>query len=370
MIRPKIALVNNAHPFSGMGKYAFNLFENYRKQNKNVKMFYLETKTNKIGNKKGVMKIRKDLHFIQLNKTVLTYYWFPKKIPAGFNLYHATNQFLAKLAKYRRPCIITHMDMRPIILPTDISMRLTGLALKQLLGYYKYADKIIALDEIVKDQLIERKIVPEEKVNVIYPGFNPEVYKPVKKTVARRRLGLSMDKKIVINVGSEEPIKNIPLVLEVSKRLQEEIKNLMLIRIGGSKHSGSYWKISQKLKKEVNLREYSSVPEEEMCYFYSAADVCITPVSYSEGFMFPPLEAMACGTPSIVSSVLAKAFGDGSLVVKELKVKLWKDAVYAVLTDKKLAKKLSRKGLKCAKKFTLEKSLKATWRIYESVLSE
>lgn len=190
----------------------------------------------------------------------------------------------------------------------------------------------------------------------------------MKKTIARKRLGLSMNKKIVINVGSEEPIKNVPLVLKVIEELQREIRDLMLIRIGGSKQSGSYWKVSQKLKKQVNLREYSSVPEKDMCYFYSAADVCITPVSYSEGFMFPPLEAMACGTPSIVSSVLSKAFGDGSLVVKKLETNPWKEAVRAVLTDKNLEKKLRKRGLNCAKRFTLEKNLRATWRVYEEIL--
>jgi glycosyltransferase involved in cell wall biosynthesis len=365
----KIALVNNAHPFSGMGKYAFNLFERLKEKNENVKMFYLETKHNRIKNEKNLIKIRKDWYFIQLNKTFLTYYWFPKQIPDGFELYHATNQFLAKLAKLKKPCIITHMDIRPIILPHDFSTRMIGFFLKRLLKYYKYADKILALDEVVKEQLIERNIVDEDKIKVIYPGYNPKTYKPVPKEIARKKIGIPEDSKVIINVGSEEPIKNIPLILKVVRELQKVIKNLVLIRIGGSVESGAYWKIKQKLKKGIDIREVRKVPENKMKYFYSAADVSLNPYSYSEGFFFPPLESMACGTPTLVSKVLEKAFGKGSLVVPKLTVNEWKKYTYSVLTDKKLSKKLSKQGLKLAKNFTLEKNFELTYKVYEEVLS-
>jgi glycosyltransferase involved in cell wall biosynthesis len=78
---------------------------------------------------------------------------------------------------------------------------------------------------------------------------------------------------------------------------------------------------------------------------------------------------MACGTPTLVSKVLEKAFGKGSLVVPKLTLNDWKEYTYSVLTDKKLSKRLSRRGIKLAKNFTLEKNFELTYKAYEEVLS-
>lgn len=362
----KVVLVNNYHPFSGAGKYAFNLFKNFKKSGKNVKMFYLETNDNKIGDLKGVEKINKSFFLTEINKTILPYFWFTSKIPDGFDIYHATNQFLAKLAKYHKNCLITHMDIRPIAFPYDLRMRLIGTMLKQLLKYYKYAAKILALSQVVKDEIVEMGVVDESVVDVIYPGYDPGTYKPLAKNKAREKLGLPQNAKIIINVGSEEPVKNIPMLMDTVYQLQKEVPELMLIRVGGSKESGKYWHEKSDIKSKINIKEVQKVPESEMYLYYNAADVCVTPVLYGEGFLFPPLESMACGTPSIVSDEL-KVFERGSLVVGKKDMEGLKDAVYKVLTNSTLSKTLSKKGIKEAKNFTLEKNVKKTFEAYEDV---
>ncbi|MBI2542866.1 MAG: glycosyltransferase family 4 protein [Candidatus Aenigmarchaeota archaeon] len=364
----KVALVNNHHPFSGAGKYAFNLLTNFRKFNKNVKMFYLETDSNKIEEISGVEKIKKNLGFTELNKSLLPYFWFTRKIPDGFDVYHATNQFLSKLAKYHKNCVITHMDIRPIAYPYDFRMKMVGVMLKHLLKYYKYAAKILALSEVVKNELLEMGVVEEYVVDVVYPGYDPKVYKPFPKSKARKKLNLPQDAKIVINVGSEEPVKNIPMLINAVDQLQSGIPEIMLVRIGGSKESGKYWEKEIDAKNRINIMELQKIPESEMHLYYNAADVCVTPVLYGEGFLFPPLEAMACGTPSIVSDEL-KVFEKGSLVVPKDSIEELKDAIYKVLTKNSLSKQLSKKGLRDAKNFTLEKNVKNTYKAYEEIAS-
>ncbi len=331
-------------------------------------MFYLETSDNKIEVMNGVEKIKKNLFLTEINKSILSYFWFPTKIPDGFDIYHATNQFLAKLAKYHKNCIITHMDIRPIAFPYDFRMRLVGTMLKHLLKYYKYAAKILALSEVVKNELLEMKIVDEDKVDVIYPGYDPTVYRQFSKYKARKKLGLAQDVKIVINVGSEEPVKNVPMLMNAIHDLQKNLPEIMLLRIGGSKESGKYWKDDSDVKKKINIKEVQKIPESQMYLYYNAADVCVTPVLYGEGFLFPPLEAMACGTPSIVSDEL-KVFERGSLVVGKGDFEKLKDTIYNVLTENKLSRRLSKKGMKEAKNFTLEKNLRKTYKSYKEVMS-
>ncbi len=363
----KVALVNNYHPFSGAGKYAFNLLTNFRKFDKNVKMFYLETKDNKIGNVNGVQKIQKDLFFTEINKSILPYFWFTQNVPSGFDIYHATNQFLARVAKYHKNSIITHMDIRPIAFPYDFRMRLVGVMLKRLMKYYKHAAKILALSQVVKDEIVEMKIVEEDKVDVVYPGYDPKTYKPISKIKARQKLGLPQNAKIVINVGSEEPVKNIPMLMNAISEIQKDLPEIMLVRIGGSKESGKYWKEESDTRDKINVRQFQKIPESEMHLYYNAADVCVTPVLYGEGFLFPPLEAMACGVPSIVSDEL-KVFEKGSIVVGKNDEKELKESIHDVLTNRLLSKKLSRKGLVEAKNFTLEKNVQKTYKAYEEVM--
>ena len=164
----KVALANYFHPFSGIGKYPFNLLKVYRKQKKQVDMVYFETRHNRIPDYKGIIKVKGDTPFFEINKAVLPYFYFPKQLPDGYDVYHAGNQYLARIALYRKPCVITHHDIRPMVLAHDMKMRLIGFTLKYLLKFYRKAAKIIAISNEAKQSLLDLNIVPEEKIKVIY----------------------------------------------------------------------------------------------------------------------------------------------------------------------------------------------------------
>ncbi len=359
----KIALVNNSHPFSGMGKYAFNLLNSYMRQKKSVEMFYLETPDNKIKSLNGVNKIQRNLGSIELNKTLLPYFIFPKKIPEGYNVYHATNQFLARLALYKPRCVITHHDIRPIILSHDLKMWMVGRVLRYLLKSYKKAHKIIAIADVIKEDLLKLKIIPEEKITIVYHGYDKGLYKPMSKKSARKKLGLPQDIKILLNVGAEEPIKNIPLLLEATRIIQK-VEKVLLVRVGGGITSGGYWKTSESLKTGIDIKEFKNVSEKDMPLIYNAADVFIAPYTYDEGFMFPPLESMACGVPTVLSNL--KTFEQGSIRAPNDPQGL-AEVVLKILNNSLLHRKLSRKALKMAERFSMETHLKNTYRVYEEV---
>jgi len=103
---------------------------------------------------------------------------------------------------------------------------------------------------------------------------------------------------------------------------------------------------------------------------FNGARIFVYP-SYYEGFGLPPLEAMACGTPTIVSntSTLPEIVGSSALQVDPNNVEQLKQAILKILTDRKLEKNLIKKGLQNAKKFTWHKSASEMLNTYNQLLS-
>ena len=352
----KIAIITHWHPFTGGGKYAFNIFDRLSKGKKfKTNLIYHEYDSNRVGYMDGVIKIRSN-SFNFLNKTIYTYYDFTKHIPDGYDIYHATNQFLAKTAHYRKPCVISHLDLIPILFSKG-KFAPIGFFLKRLLKYYKEAEHIIAISELVRDELLQFMNIPDEKISVIYPGFDEKIYKPINKETARKKLGLPLDKKIILNVGSEEPDKGVPFLLEILKwkKYMKFFKDVVLIRIGSSNPK---W---DAVKKSIGIIQLKGIPEEQMPLYYSAADVFAAPFNYGAGFVYPPLEAIACGIPALVSNLQF----DGYMNVPQ---NLFADMLENILEDEKFRKGLVSKSLESSKSYTLTKEIQEINKIYKRVL--
>jgi glycosyltransferase involved in cell wall biosynthesis len=123
-----------------------------------------------------------------------------------------------------------------------------------------------------------------------------------------------------------------------------------------------------KLQSHVILPGY--VSSDELPAFYSAADLFVFPSLY-EGFGLPPLEAMACGTPVVVSnsSSLPEVIGDSGVLVDPYNVTALADGMRRVLADTALQDDLRARGLKRAAEFSWERSARQTLEVYKQVLS-
>ncbi|MFH1663565.1 MAG: glycosyltransferase family 1 protein [archaeon] len=352
--------MNNFAPKTGIGKYSFNLLESVS-DSVEIEMLYLESKDNRITEPNNkIKKITQQFSFPVFNKSLSWYYFFPSRIPKGYSLYHLSSQFLARTAEFRKPCIITHMDLAPVLFPKEYPF-LTSFLAKKVLSFYSKMDKILTISEKAKKELIDFLGIEKEKVVSIPLGFDERIFFPVNKAEARKKLNLPLDKKIILNIGSEEPRKNIPCLLNACKKLEIELKNTLLLRIGN--RNPEY----DSLKKGMNLTELNKVPEKLLQLYYSAADLFIFPATYEGGFAFPPLEAMACGTPTIVGEEL-ELFKEGAVITDVSDFNKVFDSAKKILLNESLAVKMSQKAITASKQFTLKEEARKTTEVYNEVL--
>ncbi|MCD6419940.1 MAG: glycosyltransferase family 4 protein, partial [Synergistetes bacterium] len=122
-------------------------------------------------------------------------------------------------------------------------------------------------------------------------------------------------------------------------------------------------------RKDIILTGY--VSDEELVKWYNRAQVFVLPSKF-EGFGLPPLEAMACGTPVIVSNVasLPEVCGDAAYYVDPYDVEDIALGIRTVLSDENLQKELVRKGFERVKLFSWEKTAKQILEVFEEVLRE
>ena len=163
---------------------------------------------------------------------------------------------------------------------------------------------IIVATEKEKQDLLRYYDASKEKIDVVPCGVNMELFKPVDKMSARQRLGIA-DEKLLLFVGRIDPLKGIDNLIRTMPLLKK-YWNLKLVVVGGDENSRAELEKLKKLSSEINIRDSVDfrglVKQEQLPYFYSAADVCVVP-SYYESFGLVPLEALACGTPVVTTDV-------------------------------------------------------------------
>lgn len=285
---------------------------------------------------------------------------------------HITTQKNAFVLNFMNPekSVVTCHDIIPYIFNEFKGMRkfLFDLSVKGM----RKADKIIAVSESTKNDLIKYLNFPENKIEVIYESVNTYEFKLIEN--AREKLkekGFDFgDNKLILYVGLDKPTKNIPELIKAFYKLKKLIPNVKLIKIGGYEWKSERIKIL-KLIKDLNLEKdvlfFENINKENLVLFYNTADIFVFPSLY-EGFGLPVLEAMACGCSVIASNKasIPEVVGDAGILIEPNSDNLFK-SMFNLLKDKGLRKELSKKGLEQAKKFSLEKECEKTLKVYEKL---
>jgi glycosyltransferase involved in cell wall biosynthesis len=200
------------------------------------------------------------------------------------------------------------------------------------------------------------------------------VYRPItnRQEVRRavQRYGLPLE--FIIFVGTLEPRKNVPALLCALRELHNQGYDLHLAIVGrkGWLYEEIFAKVAE-LRLSDHVHFLTGVSNEDLARLYNAAR-CLALPSHYEGFGLPPLEAMACGTPVVVSDrgSLPEVVGDAGLVIDPDDTQDLSGAIRRLLDDDSLRSSLRQKGLMRASTFSWAKAAQQTMAIYDKVLAE
>lgn len=163
---------------------------------------------------------------------------------------------------------------------------------------------IIAATAREKDDLVRYYGTSPHKISIVPCGVNTELFRPMERKAARRRVDLGFG-KIVLFAGRIEPLKGLDRLLRAFAYLQNGW-NPGLVIIGGDEYSRDEVERLINLSRELNISGSvvfrGMVKHQELPCYYNAADVCVIP-SYYETFGLVGLESIACGTPVVATDV-------------------------------------------------------------------
>ncbi|MGQ9626424.1 MAG: glycosyltransferase family 4 protein [Anaerolineae bacterium] len=229
------------------------------------------------------------------------------------------------------------------------------------------ARRVIAISESTKRDIVRLLGISEQKVAVIYPGLDGACRPLPPEDVAAFRARRGLPERFIFFLGTLEPRKNVPnLVRAYALLRQKGSKGVRLVIAGarGWMYEDIFATVEALgLGEEVVFPGY--IPQEELPFWYNAAEVFVYPSLY-EGFGMPVLEAMACGTPAIVAdaSSLPEVVGGAGLKVPPLDAESLAEAMRLVLSDGDLRQNLSLRGLEKAACFSWREVACQTLEVY------
>lgn len=259
--------------------------------------------------------------------------------------------------------------------------------LYQLKNWTKYsvenANHLITISQFSKKDIVKSYRINKDKVTVAYPGYNTSQFHPIqdKQKIEKVLANYGIDLPYILYTGTIQPRKNLVRLIEAFRKI-EGMKLVLAGKYSGvgrpssaKTSAGRQAWMSQEIleapkkfgiEDKVVFTNYISA--EELPLLMNGALAYILP-SLWEGFGIPPLEAMACGTPVIVSNVssLPEVVGDAGLLVNPESVDQIEQAIRVISTDKKLHNKLSKKSLEQAKKFSYKKMAREVIKVLEIV---
>jgi glycosyltransferase involved in cell wall biosynthesis len=170
-------------------------------------------------------------------------------------------------------------------------------------------------------------------------------------------------------VGNIEPKKNVRALLSLQRRLRQKKLPHKLVMAG--KRSWCARTELDQIRSQVaegNVIVTGYVDRADLPFIYTMADVFVFP-SLHEGFGFPPLEAMACGTPVVSSSrgALAETVADAAYIVEPEDTEQIAEAVALMISDSALQQEHIARGLRQTRRFNWERAATETLSVYQEV---
>jgi glycosyltransferase involved in cell wall biosynthesis len=271
-----------------------------------------------------------------------------------------------------RPFIWTLHDATPWLYPD--TMDLKGRLYSRWVGAWaaRLSKLIITVSHQAKRDITSALRIAESKVRVVHEGVDSTFRKLSDIALmnsVRERYGLP--ERFLLAVGTLEPRKNLPALIQAYRRIRRGNQTKLGLVIVGRPG----WK-SRHLQDDLESEDgqivgTGFVPQRDLVALYNMAEIFVLPSLY-EGFGFPPLEAMACGCPVIVSNrgSLPEVAGDAALLIDPESQDSIVAAIRAVEGSQSLRADLASRGLERVKGFSWKTAALKTLELYREIGTE
>lgn len=362
-------------PLTGVGSYTYHIIkslqaldhtsrytyfygffsEKFISYNRNVKVLYHLTESLKkiTHGKTGLIRRIQEI-VTQFSRRTFDLYFEPNFIPINIKA---------------RSVVVTIFDFSFTFYPDWHPDERIDYFEKNFWENIKKADKIIVISDYIKKEGIHLGL-PEEKLKTIHLGFDREVFKicqPKDLKVIQKQY--SLPEHFILFVGSIEPRKNLVNLVRAYISLDEKVRKDVKLVLAGFKgwQNKEIMELLKKVRSDVFYLGY--LHDTELGKLYNLATLFVYP-SFYEGFGLPPLEAMACGCPVVVSKTasLPEVCDKAALYVDPHNVNSIAEGMKKVLSDEGLKRSLIAKGLKRSKRFSWEQSAQEHLEVFEDVI--
>lgn len=228
---------------------------------------------------------------------------------------------------------------------------------------------VITSSHYSKQRIVDRLEVPEERITVTVLGLDERFSATHAADDDARLQALGLERSYLLTVGTLQPRKNVEASISAFEQLSERFPELDLVVVGarGWRDDELIGRLDRSPVTD-RIKVLGRVSDEDLVAVYRGADCFVFPSRY-EGFGFPPLEAMACGTPVVSSGAtsLAEIVEGVGVVIDPDDTDQIAEEVADVLTSDQKRESMIAKGIEHAASFTWERCAEETVAVYERV---
>ena len=305
-------------------------------------------------------------------------YWEEHYLPQQLayekiNIYHVPQNGIGLPRKKKCKQIVTIHDLIPYIYPETVGKGYLKTFMTEMPRIMEETDRIITVSKCSKKDIENIFGYPGENIDVIYEAPEP-IYWPGDKDRCGEFLAnkYGITEEFVLYVGGFSPRKNVKGLLTAYAEVIKDLEKRFFLVLPG-KRNREYDQIDAMINV-LNLQNRvcfpGFVPVQDLPYFYQGAGLFVYP-SFYEGFGLPPLEAMACATPTIVAntSSLTEVVGKSAVLFNPYDTLDLAEKMFRILSDADWAQSLSKKALNRSKRYSWSKVAEETASVYQNMLA-
>jgi len=280
--------------------------------------------------------------------------WWLRRRPV--DVYLATLSFIVPALTRSVPMVTTLFDFTAWRFPRTHLSKAVWLEKLFAGRAIKNSTHLLAISKFTKQEAMALFGASAEKITVtpmaVAKQFKPLLSDPV------IRAKYHLPEKFILYLGTIEPRKNLPILVEAFNQISSQLPGIALVLAGGIGWQAE--SILRLASERIIFPGY--IKDDDRPGVYNLAEIFVFPSLY-EGFGIPPLEAMACGIPAIVSdqASLPGVVGNAAIKVPANNPTSLAEAMVQLLSNSDTSERLRQAGLRRVKEFTWQHTAELTW---------